>query len=203
MPRPGRHNLSNIPQHVVQRGNNRQRCFFLEKDRHRYLRLLRKAAEQHGCVVHAYVLMTNHAHLLATPLESGAISRMMQALGTSYVRYVNDRYERTGTLWDGRFKACLVDDERYLLACYRYIELNPVRAGMVAEPGEYRWSSYPANAWGWPDPLVAGHPEYLRLGDCLETCRAAYRDLIAEPLEGGTLEIIRKGIRRQRPLQIV
>lgn len=146
MPRMKRLDLPGMAQHVIQRGNDRQACFFQETDYLRYLQDLHEAALHQACSIHAYVLMTNHVHLLVTPRTEGGVSRMMQALGRRYVRYVNDSSGRTGTLWEGRYKASLVDDERYVLACYRYIELNPVRAGMVAAPDEYRWSSHAANA---------------------------------------------------------
>ncbi|WP_372016631.1 transposase [Pseudoxanthomonas sp. 10H] len=134
MPRPPRLDPPGIARHVVQRGNDRQPCFFADIDRQRYLQDLRKLALAHACQVHAYVLMTNHVHLLVTPAHAGALAVLMQALGRRYVRYVNDHYRRTGTLWEGRYKACLVDGDDHLLRCYRYIELNPVRAGMVADP---------------------------------------------------------------------
>jgi putative transposase len=146
MPRRARLDLPDIPQHIIQRGNDRQPCFFGQADYTRFRNSLQEIALDVGCVVHAYVLMTNHVHLLATPAEKGGVARMMRALGRRYVRYVNDTYHRTGTLWQGRYKACPVDSDAYLLQCYRYIELNPVRAAMVADPGEYPWFSFHANA---------------------------------------------------------
>jgi REP element-mobilizing transposase RayT len=140
MPRRPSLDLPGIPQHVVQRGNDRQPCFFADVDRQRYLQDLKEIALREGCAVHAYVLMTNHVHLLMTPTGSGQIARLMQALGRRYVRYVNDRYHRTGTLWEGRYKSSLVDRDTYLLHCYRYIELNPVRAAMCTDPADYLWS---------------------------------------------------------------
>lgn len=128
MPRQPRLDLAGVPQHIVQRGNDRQPCFFQDIDRVRYLDELRGICMRESCAVHAYVLMTNHVHLLITPSAQGQVTRVMQSLGRRYVRYVNDRYRRTGTLWEGRYKACLVDSESYLLRCYRYIELNPLRA---------------------------------------------------------------------------
>ena len=148
MARHPRLDLPGIPQHVVQRGNDRQACFAAPIDCGQYLQELREAAAKHGCAIHAYVLMTNHVHLLATPAEAGAMSRMMQAVGRRYVGSFNARYRRTGTLWEGRFKAALVGPSAYALACYRYIELNPVRASMVADPADYPWTSYQANALG-------------------------------------------------------
>lgn len=152
MARQPRFDLPGVPQHIVQRGNDRQPRFADTAGYLRYRQELGEAARKHGCTLHAYVLMTNHVHLLATPAEPGGISRMMQAIGRRYVAAFNARYRRTDTLWEGRFKSALVDSERYVLACYRYIELNPVRAGMVAAPGDYRWSSYHANADGRTEP---------------------------------------------------
>ena len=164
MPRPRRIDAPGYPQHVVQRGNNRQRVFFADGDRVAYLRLLCHHADQQHCRVHAYVLMDNHVHLLATPDLCGGLSRMMQAVNRTYVRRVNDRQGRTGTLWEGRFHSTVVDTDRYLLACQRYIELNPVRAGKVAHPGDYRWSSYRANARGRPNALLEPHSAFERMG---------------------------------------
>ena len=138
MPRSLRVDLPGVAQHVMQRGNDRRPCFFVEIDYIRYLQDLREIARREGCAVHAYVLMTNHVHLLMTPGATGSIGRTMQALGRRYVRYVNDRHGRTGTLWEGRYKACLVGTDQYLLRCYRYIEFNPVRAAMVARPEDLR-----------------------------------------------------------------
>ena len=146
MPRKPRFNIVGIPQHVIQRGNNREPCFYSEQDYQRYLKDLSDSAKKHDCRIHAYVLMTNHVHLLVTPMVEHGISNMMQALGRRYVYYINKNYQRSGTLWEGRYKASLIDSERYLLTCMRYIELNPVRAKMVEHPGEYPWSSYQANA---------------------------------------------------------
>jgi REP element-mobilizing transposase RayT len=141
MARLPRLDLPGIPQHIVQRGNDRQACFADAADYLRYRQELGEAALRYGCALHAYVLMTNHVHLLTTPHEPGGVSRMMQAIGRRYVGGFNARYRRTGTLWEGRFKSALVDSEHYALACYRYIELNPVRAGIVTSPRDYRWST--------------------------------------------------------------
>ena len=139
MPRKPRFNLIGIPQHVIQRGNNREPCFYAEQNYRRYLDDLREVAEKYRCRIHAYVLMTNHVHILVTPMVEYGISQMMQALGRRYVYYINMTYKRTGTLWEGRFKASLIDSDAYLLTCMRYIELNPIRANMVSHPGEYQW----------------------------------------------------------------
>src|SRR5262245_51438159 len=142
MPRVARAVLAGLPVHVVQRGINRQQCFFSEGDYSTYLRFLAEFALRFGCAVHAYCLMTNHVHLLVTPETPESCALMMKNLGQRYVQTVNRRLERSGTLWEGRFKSGIVQSDGYVLACYRYIELNPVRAGMVKDPAQYRWSSY-------------------------------------------------------------
>jgi len=161
MARKPRFNLVGQPQHVIQRGNNREACFYAAQDYRFYLCCVGEAARKFACDVHAYVLMTNHVHLLVTPRAEQAIGNLMQSVGRRYVRYINHVYRRTGTLWEGRYKASLIDSERYLLACYRYIELNPVRAAMVASPAQYRWSSYRCNAVGKTDTLITPHVQYL------------------------------------------
>ena len=198
MARLPRLDLPGIPQHVVQRGNDRQACFATDVDYGQYLQELREAALKHDCAVHAFVLMTNHVHLLVTPSSAGAISRMMQAIGRRYVGSFNARYRRTGTLWEGRFKAALIDSERYLMACYRYVELNPVRAGMTTSPGEYPWSSYAHNAWGQRQPLITSHQEYLNLGTDPVARQAAYRELIREHLDEPQLTALRQHTQQQR-----
>ena len=200
MPRQPRLDLPGIPQHVIQRGNDRQPCFFTEADYLRYLQELRELALKNHCLVHAYVLMTNHVHLLVTPSASGQIGHLMQALGRRYVRYINDRYRRTGTLWEGRYKACLVDRDTYLLHCYRYIELNPVRARMVTAPEDYRWSSHAANASGIPDPLVHPHPNYIALGATDTARQENYRALVRQVLSDDDLQAIRLHLQRQHAL---
>ena len=164
MPRQPRFQLPGMPQHVIQRGNNRAACFFDQADYNHYLQSLHEACKRYGCKLHAYVLMTNHVHLLMTPEADGAISSVMQSTGGRYVKYINKFYERTGGLWEGRYKASLVQTERYLLTCYRYIEMNPVRAGMVSHPAEYQWSSYRANSQEEENDILTPHEEYLRLG---------------------------------------
>ena len=200
MPRQPRLDLANIPQHIVQRGNDRQPCFFTDVDRMRYLQDLREIALREGCNVHAYVLMTNHVHLLMTPAASGQVSRVMQSLGRRYVRYINDRYRRTGTLWEGRYKSSLVDRETWLLHCYRYIELNPVRARMTADPSDYAWSSHAHNAFGRDDPLIHPHPAYLSLGSTDDERNSAYRALTMENVSQDHLDAIRVHLQRQHAL---
>jgi putative transposase len=197
MPRPTRFDAPGIPQHVIQRGNDRQPCFFTDTDYLHYRSDLREIAMHEGCAMHAYVLMTNHVHLLVTPATAGAISRMMQSLGRRYVRYINDRYHRTGTLWEGRYKACLVEDGDHLMRCHRYIELNPLRAAMVTDPADYPWSSHRCNAFGEHDPLVSQHADYLSLStDPLER-RRAYRDLVMSTVDPDELDAIRQHVQRQ------
>lgn len=161
--------LAGIPCHVVQRGNNRQVCFFASEDYQFYLECLGDACGKYHVVCHAYVLMTNHVHLLLSPSSAEGISLLMQSIGRRYVQYVNKRYRRCGTLWESRHKASLIDAENYLLSCYRYIELNPVVAGIVDHPGAYQWSSYQVNAWGGAgDELISPHELYLSLGNDLQ-----------------------------------
>lgn len=200
MPRQPRLDMPGVPQHVVQRGNDRQPCFFADVDRGRYLDELREIALAAGCRIHAYVLMDNHVHLLLTPSEAGQVGRMMQSLGRRYVRYVNDRYHRTGTLWEGRYKSCLVDSETYFLSCSRYIELNPVRAGMVASAGDYRWSSYGRNGLGQVDRLISEHPVFTSLGATSAQRQSAYRALFAQSVTDAELESIRLYLQRQHAL---
>ena len=180
------------PQHVIVRGNNRSEIFCVEADYRFYLEKLKLACEKHGCQVHAYILMTNHVHLLITPQEASSLSKTLQMLGRYYVQYFNYRYRRTGTLWEGRYKASLIDSDAYLLTCMRYIELNPVRAGMVAHPSEYPWSSYPFNALGQSNDLVTPYIEYLQLGRTDEARQAAYRELFEHHVPESSVAEIRK-----------
>ncbi|GLX78756.1 hypothetical protein tinsulaeT_20960 [Thalassotalea insulae] len=172
MARLPRLNLANIPQHVIQRGNNRSACFFAEADYQLYLDKLFKYSNQFNVAVHAYVLMTNHVHLLLTPSTKDGVSKLMQSLGRYYVQYINRSYRRTGTLWEGRYKSTLVDNNHYFLTVSRYIEMNPVRANMVEHPGDYQWSSFKVNALGETSKLITPHDCYLQLGqDKKEQCK--------------------------------
>jgi len=200
MPRRPRLNLVDVPMHVIQRGNNRQPCFFTEDDYRFYLHWLQLGARKYECAVHAYVLMTNHVHLLLTPRAPKAASMLMQSLGRRYVQCVNLSCGRSGTLWEGRFKASVVNAEEYLLACYRYIELNPVRAGMVERPENYSWSSHRANGWGAKGELLTQHALYLQLGKTREDRLAAYRSLFRAELDDEKLDVIRKCVNRGLPL---
>ncbi len=191
MPRQPRYFVAGFPQHVVQRGVDRQAVFFQPADYELYLQALADASIQHECQIHAYVLMTNHSHLLLTPRHTRSIPLLMQAMGRNYVQTLNRKYKRTGTLWEGRYKASLVQDDRYLLACHRYIELNPVRAGLVLNPGEYRYSSYGHNADGRKSKLITAHPTYLALAECADQRQAAYRELFDDSLSPELLKNIR------------
>jgi len=197
MPRKPRFNLIGIPQHVIQRGNNRGPCFYAEEDYRRYLDDLQECTSKFDCRIHAYILMTTHVHLLVTPMTEYGISQMMQALGRRYVYYVNKTYKRTGTLWEGRYKSSLIDSDRYLLTCMRYIELNPIRASMVIHPGEYKWSSYQANAHGRDDALIEPHPLYLELGGNPDIRQTAYRELFRHHMDNDTLHEIRKSLNHE------
>ncbi len=199
MPRMSRLALPGVPLHLVQRGNNRQACFFHEADYSFYLQSLFACAARYHVAVHAYVLMTNHVHILATPADKSGVSRMMQLLGAIYVTNINATYRRTGSLWEGRFKSSLVDSGSYSLACYRYIELNPVRAGMVLRPGDYRWSSYGVNACGHASAGIEPHEQWRALGDCDEERLVRYRELVAEGLDHERLEKIRYGLKKGLP----
>jgi putative transposase len=192
MPRHSRLVLPGVALHIIQRGNDRQACFRRDGDYLLYLLHLRELASKHGCAVHAYCLMANHVHLLMTPSAEDALSTLMRNLGQRYVQYVNRTYGRTGTLWEGRYRSCIAESARYVLACHRYIELNPVRAGLVGDPGDYLWSSYRANAEDREDRLLTAHPEYLGLGqDCISQ-RRAYRSLFDGVLEPSLLKRIRE-----------
>lgn len=182
MPRRSRLTLSDVPLHVIQRGNNRQALFFEAADYRFFLDLLVESARKNEVRIHAYVLMTNHLHLLLSAHHPDAPGKTMKLVGQRYVQFVNRKYRRTGSLWEGRFRSCPVQEELYLLACQRYIELNPVRARMVTSPEAYPWSSYRANALG-EEGLVENHPVYLDLGASPEARQAAYRELFSRELD--------------------
>jgi len=200
MPRPPRVVLPSVPLHIIQRGNNRIPCFTHRNDYPVYLDMLRECALDCGCTLHAYVLMSNHVHLLLSPDDGDSASTMMQRLGRRYVQYFNRRHGRTGTLWEGRFRSSLVHDERYLMICHRYIELNPVRAHMVNAPADYPWSSHRANALGHYDILVTPHSAYHGLGADPAARQAAYRHLFSEVLSDDMLDQVRQAGNGNRPL---
>lgn len=191
MPRRARISIPGIPWHIIQRGNNRSACFHAEDDYQFYLHYLEEFSAKFGCTVHAYVLMTNHVHLLLTPARPDSVAQLMKNLGQRYVQYINRTYQRSGTLWEGRFRSCLTQTEDYVLACYRYIELNPVRAGMVVRPQDYRWSSYHANALGKVSRIIKPHEEYQRLGSEAEARQSAYRALFKAHLDDEVVVQIR------------
>lgn len=198
MARLPRIDLPGVPQHVVQRGNNRLPCFLDDQDRLHYLSLLSGALLSTQCRLHAYVLMDNHVHLLLTPPDCGAISRLMQLLGRRYVGQFNVRHGRTGTLWEGRYKACLVDSERYVLRCARYIDLNPVRARITDDPTRYRWSSCAALCGLHDDPLLSLHHAQAALGSTSQDQAQAYRQLLNEAISEEELSAIRAYLQQQR-----
>lgn len=190
MARLPRYIIPGQPQHVILRGNNRSDIFGAEADYRFFLEKLQLACIKHGAKIHAYVLMTNHLHLLITPEHENSLAKTLQMLGRYYVQYYNYTYRRMGTLWEGRYKATLIDSETYLLTCMRYIELNPVRAGMVSHPSEYKWSSYHHNAQGQPDELITPYLEYQRLGRTDQERQTAYRQLFKHHIaERHTIEI--------------
>ena len=191
MARLGRYFAADQALHVIQRGNDRRRIFFAEEDYLEYRTWLAEAARAQGCAIHAYVLMTNHVHLLLTPARAGSLPRMMQSLGRRYVRAINARRRRTGTLWEGRYRAAPIDSEAYLLRCCRYIELNPVRARMVERPRDYRWSSYRCHALGAGDPLLTPHALYRALGRGAAERQEAYRGLFRAALDAAFLDDLR------------
>jgi putative transposase len=200
MARPPRIFVENIPVHVTIRGNDRQDIFRAADDRAFFRSCLHSAAHHHNVAIHAYVLMTNHVHLLVTGNGPDSLPRAVQSVGRRYVVYFNERYARTGTLWEGRYHACLVQADRHLLACHRYVDLNPVRAGLVASPEEYIWSSHRFHARGYPDDLVTAHAVILELSDKSAARQAAYRALFDEPLDAASIHRIRHAVATQRPL---
>jgi putative transposase len=184
MARQPRLTVPNYPHHIIQRGNNRQAIFTDSGDYKAWLDLLQQAAVQHKVAVHSYVLMTNHVHILATPEDDVGLPLMVQQVGRSYVRFFNKRQSRSGTLFEGRYKSTLIQTERYLLACMAYIDLNPVRAGMVAQPQDYPWSSYGHYAGLRADTLITPHSHFWNLGNTPFAREAAYVDLVRAGVSG-------------------
>lgn len=200
MPRKPRFYLPDIPAHVIQRGNCRQAVFFDTGDYHAYLNWLEEGANKYGCQVHAYCLMTNHVHILVTPEATESISLTIQYVGRHYVPYINHSYGKTGTLWEGRHKGCVISSDDYLLSCMRYIELNPVRAGMVSKPIDYCWSSYKSNATVKTNSVVIPHTLYQQLGRDPTTRQFAYRELFRTALESDQVHDIRAAVQTGTPL---
>jgi putative transposase len=192
MPRRARLAVAGIPWHIIQRGNNRSACFYRENDYLVYLDQLKQQAEEFGCAIHAYCLMTNHVHLLLTPEAADSPSLMMKNLGQHYVQYINRTYSRSGTLWEGRFKSCLAQNDAYALICYAYIELNPVRASIVASPEQYRWSSYSCNGEGYANSLIRPHRNYLSMATTSSERCAVYRKLITSRINDESITQIRQ-----------
>lgn len=192
MPRRPRIIIPGTPLHIIQRGNNRQVCFFADEDYLFYLDWLKQYAKSSKCVVHAYVLMPNHVHLLLTPKKATSAGNLMKRLGQRYVQYVNRTYKRSGTLWEGRFRSCITQQETYLFTCQKYIEMNPARAGRVQDPGEYRWSSYASNAQGEKSEVIKPHPLYKELGGNATERQQAYQELFRHELDTVEIDKIRK-----------
>ncbi|MBU0464220.1 MAG: transposase [Proteobacteria bacterium] len=192
MPRRPRIIMPGVPIHIIQRGNNRQACFFADEDYQFYLDWVKEYSIATDCAIHAYVLMTNHVHLLLTPAEQCSAGDLMKRLGQRYVQYINRTYKRSGSLWEGRYRSCIAQQENYLLICQRYIELNPVRAGMVKQPGEYPWSSYRVNAQGEKSDFLNQHMVYLGLGDSRKQRELSYRKLFQQELSEGIIKEIRQ-----------
>lgn len=189
--------MPGVSQHVCHRGNNRTHVFADDDDRRMFLTLLQRCSSQQNVAVHGYVLMTTHYHAQVTPYEEHCVPRMMQNLGSQYVRYFNDRHARTGTLWEGRYQSSLILDERYWLTCLRYIERNPVAAGMIASPADYEWSSYGANGMGRENPILTPHGLYLRLGDTATVRNAEWAALCGQPPAERDVAAIRDALRRR------
>jgi len=200
MPRKIRLYMAGVPAHIVQRGNNRDACFFCDEDYQYYLEVLAEGCRRYQVQLHAYCLMSNHVHLLLTPETESGISHVMQHIGRMYVRYINQSYRRSGTLWEGRHKASLVNAEEYLLTCYRYIEMNPVTANMVKTPEQYRWSSYACHAWGKMNPLIHDHVLYHQLGADLNERQCVYRSLFTTQIPDEDVHKIRKCLSYNYPL---
>lgn len=192
MARLPRFYLADHPQHLIIRGNNQGEIFRTDADYLFYLDVLTRACLKHKCSLHAYVLMPNHVHLLLTPHREQSVGKVVQMLGRYYVQYFNQSYQRKGTLWEGRYKATLVDSKHFLLACSQYIEFNPVRNHLADRPEQYIWSSYGHNAMGGPNALITPHQEYLKLGDTESACQAAYRDRCQTPLPEKMINSIRE-----------
>jgi putative transposase len=192
--------LPNQPHHVIQRGNDRQLIFRDQEDYQRFLGWLKESARFYSVAIHSYVLMPNHVHLLATPADSEGLAQMMQKLGRFYVPWFNNKYERFGGLFQGRFRTSLVDSDRYFLACSRYIELNPVRAHLAASPLDYPWSSYAHHAGTRVDPIVTDHALYWALGNTPFQREAAYIDLAQQGLSSDELELINASVLKGQPL---
>ena len=192
MPRRPRIIVPKVPLHIIQRGNNRQNCFLEEEDYNRYVEWLTEYSQDSDCSIHAFVLMSNHIHLLLTPKTEEGPGLLMKRVGQRYVQYLNRKYLRTGTLWEGRFRSCIIEKKQYLFQCQRYIELNPVRARIVKHPSEYPWSSYRVNGDGERSKLITPHPMYRSLARKKPERLQTYRELFGSELDEEVLTDIRK-----------
>jgi len=191
---------TNLTQHVIQRGNNKVDIFRCVSDYEVFLHALQEATLLYPIKIHTYVLMTNHVHLMVTPKSAGALSGAMQALGRRYVRFFNDRYARTGTLFEGRYRSFEIDSDDYWFTCARYVECNPVRAGLALTPEAYRWSSYSTHAFGHENLVISPHWLYLGLGDTPEWRQSSWRGLCGAGLTDEQLTDIRTSVKTGRPL---
>jgi putative transposase len=200
MPRRTRVHIDGLPLHIVQRGHNRSACFFDDQDRLAYLGWLREALKREHCRLHAYVLMTNHVHRLLTPEQAARVPKVLIAVGRRYVQDINQAHGRTGTLWLGHYTSSPVQAETHLLRCQCDIEHNPVRAGMLSDPADYRWSSYRANRLGRADPPLTPHPPYLALGTDDESRRTVYGDLFGSALDDGPRNELLTALNQDRPI---
>jgi REP-associated tyrosine transposase len=198
MARPPRISIPVYPHHIIQRGNNRQPIFFAEGDYHYFLDCLQRAKMKYSCRIYAYVLMTNHVHLIIEPPHAESLGQLMQSVGRRYVRYINQTYRRSGTLWEGRFKSAVVSRDEHLMQCGRYIEMNPVRAGLVKGPSEYRWSSYRLRALGIPDHLLDLDPWYTGLAEGAGERQKIYREWVSSSIPNEEWDRIRKATQRGR-----
>ena len=200
MPRKPRFFVPGAAVHAVQRGHNQSAVFFADLDYLEYLRCVKQAADSGGCQVHAYVLMTNHVHLLLTPERSDSVAYLFQSIGRHFVRHINVTYQRRGGLWEGRYKCNVIESQSYLLSCMRYIELNPVRAGRVDHPAKYRWSSYAANALGVSNAVLTRHADYEALGQLPDARQSAYRSLFDGRVSADELAQLRSALQTGTPL---
>ena len=190
MARLPRYRIKNLPQHIIQQGRDGQEIFFEDQDYQYFRDCLDAAAYNYQLEVHAFVLMPDHVHILATPGNTNSISRTTQSIGRNYVQYFNECYGGSGTLWEGRYRSTVIESKQYLLACSRYIELNPVRNGLVSKPADYHWSSYAHNALGKVDEMITAHKEYLQLGSDDKSRVKAYRSMFRQKLGTGMVQQI-------------
>jgi len=188
--------IPNVPCHIIQRGNNRTRIFLSMEDYQFFLEVLQEAQLKHPCQLYSYCLMPNHFHLIVNPQQTGNVSLFMKLLGGKYVRYFNKKYDRTGTLWENRFRSFLIGGERYFIRCLRYVETNPVRSGLAKTPESYQWSSYNYRAFGANSSLLNIDPWFISLGTTITECRLIYAQFIKESIEESELEQLRQIAKR-------